>query len=265
MSTHRISIDTPLVGQFMVDLPAVSADDPIATKRILSVLEGIATGEYQGKIRINLNAVQASGLVTFNSFADADTITVNGTQLTGRTTPTLTTEFAVGASNQACANNFMAKINASALAGIVGCVAGTRKTTIVPASMVAGDTITINGIVFTVTATPILSSDILLALNDTNQAKNIVAKVNAHQSLDGVVAAASGTTVTLTFKGTLTTSASAHATVASDKVNLVCIIPGVLGNSITQSISTHGSVVSPFAGGSEGTEFIDKDNNPNAL
>jgi phage tail sheath gpL-like len=74
----------------------------------------IAAGSYSANIVCQSGGVQASGTITFASFANNDTITVNGVTLTGKTTPTLATEFAVGASNAACAINAAACINAQA-------------------------------------------------------------------------------------------------------------------------------------------------------
>lgn len=75
---------------------------------------GAAEGNKSVNIICQSGGVQASGTITFASFADSDTITVNGVTLTGKTTPTLATEFAVGASNSECATNAAACINASA-------------------------------------------------------------------------------------------------------------------------------------------------------
>jgi phage tail sheath gpL-like len=91
----------------------VTNADAWAYARALSGYFGAAA---EGAKTINIvcqsNGVAASGTITFASFANNDTITVNGVTLTGKTTPTLATEFAVGASNAACAINAAACINA---------------------------------------------------------------------------------------------------------------------------------------------------------
>jgi hypothetical protein len=73
---------------------------------------GAAAGDKSMSVVCQSNGVAASGTITFASFANNDTITVNGVVLTGKTSPTLATEFAVGASNTACATNAAACINA---------------------------------------------------------------------------------------------------------------------------------------------------------
>lgn len=270
MSNHRISIDTPLGGQFVVDQNIV-ADDPIQGQKIVNLLTGIASGIYQGKIRYNLNAVQAAGTITFASFADADTVTINGVVLTGKTSPVGTSQWAIGSTDEACANNLVAKVNASALSKIVGCVAASRRATIAISSMVDGDTVTINTVVFTAKNTPdtidnrqfqVGNTDTATANNLMTAIANMVAKFPAN--LSGIAVTQSTSTLTLNYKGSLSVSSSAHATVASTIVVITSIIPGQIGNLCTLAISAHGSVVSP-TGGTEGTEIIEDDNNTQAL
>lgn len=56
-------------------------------------------------------AVNQSTLVTFASVANNDTIVINGTTLTAKTSPSLATEFAVGASDYEAIANFVALVN----------------------------------------------------------------------------------------------------------------------------------------------------------
>lgn len=91
----------------------ISPSNAWSYARDLSTYFGsIGAGSYSANIVCQSNGVAASGTITFASFANNDTITVNGVTLTGKTTPTLATEFAVGASNSACAANAAACINA---------------------------------------------------------------------------------------------------------------------------------------------------------
>lgn len=272
MSNHRLSIDTPLGGQYVVDQNIV-ADDPIQGQKILVLLQGIMSGIYQGKIRFNYNAVQAAGTITFSSFADSDTVTLNGVTFTGKTSPAGAQQWAIGSVDQDCANNLVVKINASAVNKIVGCLAASRRATVVISSMVDGDTVTINTVVFTAKNTPDASDNRQFQVGNTDTATannlmtaiaNMVAKFPA--LLSGIVVTQSTTTLTLNYKGSLSVASSAHATVASTIVVITCIIPGQIGNLCTIAISAHGSVSGAnLASGTEGTEIIEDDNNTQAL
>ena len=85
----------------------------------------LITGAQLGYLKLSTGAVQATGTVTFASIADGDTITINGVVLTAKTSPSGASQFAIGASDTAAATNFAAKINASALAGLVAVVSAT--------------------------------------------------------------------------------------------------------------------------------------------
>lgn len=268
MSTIRISIDTPLSGQTVLDQTRLVASDSDGFSRLSDFIQNIAVGQLAGKIRFNGNAAQASGTITFSSFADADTVTINGVSLTGKTTPSGTSQWAVGSSDQACANNLVAKVNASALANIVGCVAASRQATILIASMVAADTVTINSVVFTCTASPTGSDrrQFALGTSDSGTAANLLMAIGNcanlfPASLDGMTVTRSSATLTLTYLGSLTASASAHATVTSTIVLITCLIPGTIGNVVALAISAHGSVSGALlTGGTEGTEVIFSEN-----
>lgn len=93
--------------------------------------KAIASGQKSGAISISRACVKASGTITFASFADSDTVTINGVTLTGKTSPSGASQFAVGSSNTECAANLAAKINASALAGIVNVVTATSSLAVV--------------------------------------------------------------------------------------------------------------------------------------
>lgn len=60
---------------------------------------------------------QAVNAVTFSSFADADTVTINGVVLTGKTTPTTNSHFAIGATDTLTAINLVRLINGLASVG----------------------------------------------------------------------------------------------------------------------------------------------------
>lgn len=262
MSNHRISIDTPVPGAAILDRIHGVADDTETLARIGEFIQAIAAGLVTAKLRWNANGVQAAGTLTFSSFADADTVTINGVVLTGKTSPAGTSQWAIGSTDQDCANNLVAKINASALDKIVGCVGASRRATILISSMVAGDTVTINGVVFLCAASPTGADrrQFQLGTSDAGTAESLKVAItdmakSLPGSLDGVTVSRSTATLTLDFVGSITAAASAHATVTSTIVVVTALSPGQMGNLVTLAISAHGSAVAP-SGGTEGTEVI---------
>lgn len=257
MSILRILIDVADGAQTVADDMRLIGDAPSNSRDIealASYIEGIKFGKPAGaKIRVNVGGVQAVNRVTFASFTTGDTVTLNGNTLTGDTT------FLVGASNEACANNLKTYINStSALAKIVNTVKAIRRATIAMSSFANGDYVTINGVIFTGKTTPTDGQrHFAIGASDTVTAANLAAllsRADIPSPINGITASAATGTVTLTFDGSLTVAASAHATVASDMVDLYAIVPGTLGNLFTLAISAHGSVTGAnFASGAEGT------------
>lgn len=257
MSLIRLVIDVPDAAQTVADdmrLTGVAADAHRDIEALASYLHGIGSGKpNSANIKVNVGGAQAVNRVTFASFVASDTVTLNGNVLTGDTT------FLVGASDEACANNFRTYINnTSQLAKILNTVKATRRATHTLSAFVDGDTVTINGVKFTGKTTPTDARvHFAIGATDTITAANLVALLNRDDrpvELNTLVASNSGAVVTLTFDGNLTTSASAHDTVASDMVDLTAVVPGTLGNLFTLAISAHGSVTGAnFASGTDGT------------
>lgn len=75
--------------------------------------------------------VQASGTITLNAFVADDTVTINGVVFTGKAEPSGANQFEVDADDIVTAANLAAKINASALAKIVGVVSATSALKVV--------------------------------------------------------------------------------------------------------------------------------------
>lgn len=101
-------------------------------------------------------------------------------------------------------------------------------------SVVAADTVTVCGTVFTGSNTPSGAVQFKTGVSDANSAASLASVINAH------------TTV-----GKLVTAAQDSTTPA--KVNLTCNTPGLVGNFLTLAISAHGSVTgATFASGAEG-------------
>lgn len=263
MAVTRISIDTPFpVAADRGDFLEI-ANQPEGVHRISRYFDKIAGGGKTAKVRLNTGAVQAEGAVAFASFADADTVTINGTLVTGKTSPSGASQFAVGSSDEACANNFYTLIKASALDKIVGVVAPYRRGTITLSSFADGDTVTINGLVFTGKTTPDNADprQFAIGVTDTVTAANLLAALNDCHDLyyanlgKRISWTVSGAVLTLDFDKSTTFAASAHATLSNKIVQMRSIVGGQIGNLMTLAISAHGSKTDP-AGGTEGTETI---------
>lgn len=73
---------------------------------------GIGTRSFNGFV--HAGGTQAVNAVTFSSFVDGDTVTVNGVTLTGKNAPTGNNQFAIGATDTITAFNFAQLINGGA-------------------------------------------------------------------------------------------------------------------------------------------------------
>lgn len=261
MSTHRISLDAQQTANSVAAYLNLQNEDDLMPIKLGNWLNGIGSGEKVVKVRANISAVQADNSIVFASFVDGDTVTINGVTFTGKTSPSGAQQWAVGADDEACANNLVTKLNASTVNKIVGCIGASRRATIALSSFANTDYVTINGVILTGKTSPDLNNPYEFAIGgtDTITAKNLVNCINQNQdpAFYNLTVSSSSSTVTLNRIGSITASASAHATVASKTVILVCLIPGQIGNLCTLAISAHGSVGGAnFSNGDEGTQYI---------
>lgn len=106
--------------------------------------------------------------------------------------------------------------------------------TVTLSSFAAADTVTINGVVLTGSATPSGIAQFLVGASDTATAVNLAVCINANTSLFGTV----------------------YATSAAAIVTLTCRVPGLIGNLCTTAISAHGSVsgAGKLASGADGNQ-----------
>jgi hypothetical protein len=86
-----------------------------AVRNELNAIDGGVAGR-EAMVRIILATVAASATATLvqASISAADTITIGGTALTARVTPTLTSEFAIGTTDTESGTNLKNAINANA-------------------------------------------------------------------------------------------------------------------------------------------------------
>jgi hypothetical protein len=219
----------------------------------------VVAGAISARARVDIGPTKAYNQITFASFADSDTVTINGVALTAKTSPSGASQWAVGADDFACSNNLVAKINASALAYIAGTVYAYRKATVAFSSFVTTNYVTVNGKVFTGKTTPSGDYEFAIGGSNTVTCQNFVRCINAIKdkwpTLQNIrTVTESAGTATILCDGSLTAAISAHGTVAAKYVVLESIVGGYIGNMLTLAISARGSVTGAnFAGGVDGT------------
>jgi phage tail sheath gpL-like len=148
MSFIKILLSVPDSSQTVTDLLSIDATNNVYSENGLrNLIERVLQGEQLAYAKVSTNPVQASGTVTFSSLVADDTVTINGVVFTAKASPSGTNQFGLGANDTAAAANLAAKINASALAGIVNVVTATSALGVVTLTAVqpglAGNAVTI--------------------------------------------------------------------------------------------------------------------------
>jgi len=258
MSNHIVVIDTSLGADHVLNLVGGGDDKGGMLPRVGQILEAVDGGAYSGKVRVKVGGTQASGTITFASFVEDDTVTINGVVMTGKDAPSGDVQFETGVSDQSTANSLVSKVNASATAKLVGTVGATRRATVILSGFVEDDTVTVQGYVFTAKNSPTEGNkqQFTVGPSDAVTAENLMLAIKAHQSTNTITVTRSSATLTLNFYGSLTLTSSAHSTAASDIVVVTCVVPGTIGNLCTLAISANGSVSgAALTGGLEGTAY----------
>ena len=94
-------------------LNSISRSSTITLARLASMFESFTNGSYRSNVDINTNGAYAYDTVTLSSFANTNTVTINGVVLTGATLPSGASQFGIGASDTLTAVNLAACINAN--------------------------------------------------------------------------------------------------------------------------------------------------------
>lgn len=125
---------------YNIDLPSESATDIVeryssedgnklkAGRRAMNLLRGLLGGAKSGQVDVLSGSVKASSTITAVEAAADNTVVVNGVTFTAKVSPSGDQQFALGSSDQAALENLAAKINASALAGVLGVVTAELTT-----------------------------------------------------------------------------------------------------------------------------------------
>jgi phage tail sheath gpL-like len=97
-SVFNILITTQDSAQAVKDKLILSRQSPTTLlEAIAQYFHRMSGGITAAKVQVSTTVVQASGTITFSSFVQDDTITVNGTLLTGKDSPSGSAQFQTGA------------------------------------------------------------------------------------------------------------------------------------------------------------------------
>lgn len=148
MSFVKILLSVPDSAATMKDtLQLVAAANQVDDEGLVKLIGDMVDGSQVAYTKISTGAVQATDAVTFSSFVEDDTVTVNGVVFVGKNSPSTSLQFGIGLDDAATALNFATKINASAVAKIVGVVSASAASTVVTLTAVqpglAGNVLTL--------------------------------------------------------------------------------------------------------------------------
>lgn len=94
------------------DLIAESGYSMLAGLKLKDYFKMITSGIRPGVVQTKVNAVKATGTVTFSSIVQNDTVTINGVVFTGKDSPSTAVQFQTGGTDAAAATSLAALINA---------------------------------------------------------------------------------------------------------------------------------------------------------
>lgn len=275
----KITITSPESSTDLTAKIKTSTTDPKGmAARLSNWIDGIRAGSTSGSIDLQIgegDAVAASGTLTFTSVVQDNTLAINGTTFTARTSPSTSVQFGVGADDNATVTNAIAKINAHAVGGYVVASDGSTKAsgTLTLSGCVEDDTAVINGVTFTCKNAP--TGNVLYfkkGADDNATAQNLVNVINSSSNalITGILTATlSGTaevTITAVARGlsgnAITLVGGAHLTASGATLSggdailtITAKYKGILGNAITLAGTTDKITASAarLASGAEAT------------
>jgi phage tail sheath gpL-like len=107
-----VTVNDNAVGVISKLLPARKSP-ALLLNAIAAYFQQMVAGTVSCKAYLSTTVVQATGTITLSSFVEDDTVTVNGTLLTGKNSPSGSAQFAIGASDTLTAVALAACINAN--------------------------------------------------------------------------------------------------------------------------------------------------------
>lgn len=96
-----------------MDLYAETGYKELAGLKIMDFMKKVVSGAHPASVLTRINAVKATGTITFSSLANNDTITISGVTLTAKTSGAGAGEFNLGADDTAAAANAVIAINSN--------------------------------------------------------------------------------------------------------------------------------------------------------
>ena len=209
--------------------------------------KGISTGDINANLTM-FEGDLSSNKLNFSSFVEDDYVTINGVVFTGKNTPSGDNQFGIGASDEETRNNLLSVLLISELPKIYGVISPMSLCTIQLTSVVAGNSLVVNGVTFTASASPSSSTEFFVSPTDNDTAKNLH-KVLSSYFPEATISVSTNTITAITVSE-LIVSGSVTFTINDKSLFLNCSIPGTIGNLCTLEISAHGSVDSAnFTGG----------------
>lgn len=243
-------------GRFKGTVGVAARNSAVAASGTVTVSGAVSAADT---VTVNGQALTAQvsyahGTVTFASLAAADTVTVGTVTFTARASPTLATEFGLGASDTEAAANLVAKINTNATTSAL-VFAGSAAGVVTVRNLVAGTAGNHAG-ASAVTLTS--SNGTRAAVTNTSSSKLDGASAVANNTFDiGVSPSDAGDQLVAAIAASTTSLVSGHVTAAnaSGVVTITSKFPGVSGNAITLAKSGSNLAVSGarLTAGSDGT------------
>jgi hypothetical protein len=113
-SVFNLIVTTQDSAQAVKDKFILSRQSPVTLlNAIAQYFQDMASGKTSSKVAVSTTVVQSSGTVTLSSFVQNDTVTINGTVLTGKNSPSTAVQFAILGSDTLTAAALAACINAN--------------------------------------------------------------------------------------------------------------------------------------------------------
>lgn len=112
-TTKAVRITGVTAGSSLITNLANLANVAIANafRNVGAFFESIGIGGRSFSGFVHVGGTQAVNAITLSSFVDADYVTINGVDLTGKNTPSGNDQFAIGATDTITAQNLAARIN----------------------------------------------------------------------------------------------------------------------------------------------------------
>lgn len=239
----------------------------VLLRSVETMLQAFPTQGVQGSARllsrptIVASTAQAYGTVTLATVLAADTVTINGANMTAVNGGPSGDQFDMSGTDIADATSFVTFLNASSTALLQHVKATNKQAIITCATVVTGNWVEIDGVRLTArTGTAAVTTGLAVgefSMNgtDAQDATSLAACINEHPTLSQIVfAVASSATVIVyerapslgqpipisTSGATLAITGSVTALTASAVVYLESVVPGIGGNAVTLA-SSNGS------------------------